>query len=222
VTRDDLIKILGEWVRVTNPHAPVTWTGQLVGLADDPSLLLRIGPGQQATLPQRFDVEHLELDPANEADDEHGKPLHCRDCAQAWLDGKPTPPQDGPHAPQDGPEAPDAGAETPDGAGRRQTGAEGRETLREQYAAAMLRVFAPSRHLITPEEFRIINELTDAVLAVRDRKMDQLAAALREVLACLYSLERVGGSVIGYQTVNVIPPTRYDRWQAVLDGKEQP
>jgi hypothetical protein len=130
VTRDDLIKILGEWVRVTNPHAPVTWTGQLVGLADDPSLLLRIGPGQQATLPQRFDVEHLELDPANEADDEHGKPLHCRDCAQAWLDGKPTPPQDGPHAPQDGPEAPDADAETPDGAGGRQAATEPLARLR--------------------------------------------------------------------------------------------
>jgi hypothetical protein len=50
----------------------------------------------------------------------------------------------------------------------------------------------------------------------------ELRTALAEALACLYSLERVGGSVIGYQTVNVIPPTRYDRWQAVLDGKEQP
>jgi hypothetical protein len=53
-----------------------------------------------------------------------------------------------------------------------------------------------------------------------------LRTALREVLGYLYSLERVGGSVIGYQTVNVIPPASYDRWQAVLqaavlDGKEQ-
>ncbi|MFD9276865.1 hypothetical protein ACFWD7_06180 [Streptomyces mirabilis] len=45
---------------------------------------------------------------------------------------------------------------------------------------------------------------------------DQLAAALTEVLACLYMLNRVGGSVIGYQTVNVIRPATYDRWQAVL------
>ncbi|MFD4547233.1 hypothetical protein [Streptomyces sp. NPDC058466] len=43
-----------------------------------------------------------------------------------------------------------------------------------------------------------------------------LREALTEVLACLYSLTRVGGSVIGYQTVNTIPAAAYDRWQAAL------
>jgi hypothetical protein len=41
----------------------------------------------------------------------------------------------------------------------------------------MLRVFAPDRHLITPEEFRIVDELTDAVLAVRDREHAALKRA---------------------------------------------
>ncbi|MFE2712266.1 hypothetical protein ACFXKI_09815 [Streptomyces mirabilis] len=55
---------------------------------------------------------------------------------------------------------------------------------------------------------------------------EQQAAALREalteVLACLYSLERVGGTVIGYQTVNVVPPASYDRWQAALNPPQEP
>jgi len=41
-------------------------------------------------------------------------------------------------------------------------------------------------------------------------------AALAEALAHLYALTRVDGSVIGYQTVNGIPPATYDRWQAAL------
>jgi hypothetical protein len=40
----------------------------------------------------------------------------------------------------------------------------------------------------------------------RDAADKSLRIALTEVLGYLYSLERVGGSVIGYQTVNVIPP----------------
>jgi hypothetical protein len=51
-----------------------------------------------------------------------------------------------------------------------------------------------------------------------EQHRDQLAAALAEALGYLYSLERVGGSLIGYQTVNVIPPASYDRWQAVLQA----
>jgi len=41
--------------------------------------------------------------------------------------------------------------------------------------------------------------------------------ALAEALACLYALTRVGGSVIGHQTVNLVPPATYDRWQAALN-----
>jgi len=47
-------------------------------------------------------------------------------------------------------------------------------------------------------------------------RVDQLATALAEVLACLYALTRVDGSVIGWQTANVIRPATYDRWQAAL------
>lgn len=67
----------------------------------------------------------------------------------------------------------------------------------------------------------------DNSAASSDAADNSLRTALTEVLGYLYSLERVGGSVIGYQTVNVISPASYDRWQAVLqaavlDGKEQP
>ncbi|MFJ4925331.1 hypothetical protein [Streptomyces sp. NPDC088736] len=52
----------------------------------------------------------------------------------------------------------------------------------------------------------------------------ELRTALAEVLRYLHALTRVGGSVIGYQTVNVIPAAAYDRWCAVRDagaGEEQ-
>ncbi|MGW3971143.1 hypothetical protein ACWEFD_17825 [Streptomyces ardesiacus] len=52
--------LLGEWVTVRNPDLPVSWYGRLVGLHDDPGLLLAI-PGRGSTcLPQRFDVTPAE------------------------------------------------------------------------------------------------------------------------------------------------------------------
>lgn len=54
---------------------------------------------------------------------------------------------------------------------------------REQITAAMLRVFAPDRHLITPEEFRLVDELTDAVMQVRDRDMQVLADEITRLSA---------------------------------------
>lgn len=63
------------------------------------------------------------------------------------------------------PQAPGGGVAGRDGDSAAQA-ASGGSALREQIAGAMLRVFAPSRHLITPEEFRIVDELTTAVLAV--------------------------------------------------------
>lgn len=191
MTHDDLIKLLGEWVRVSNPHAHVTWTGQLVGLADDPSLLLRTGPGQQATLPQSFTVEHLELDPASDVDDEHGKPLHCRDCAQAWLDGKPptgpTHPPDGPSGPQDGRESPAAGTEPPEGPGGAQAGAGSREAFREQIAALF-------RHPPGAERLGDATPggIADAVLAVHHRDTAQLR---RERDMALAAAEEARGAV---------------------------
>ncbi|MDI9836234.1 hypothetical protein [Streptomyces sp. KAU_LT] len=52
--------LLGEWVTVRNPHLPGTWYGRLIGLHDDPGVLLAI-PGRGATcLPQRFTVTAAE------------------------------------------------------------------------------------------------------------------------------------------------------------------
>jgi hypothetical protein len=45
----------------------------------------------------------------------------------------------------------------------------------------------------------------------------QARTALREVLACLYALTRVDGSVIGHQTANLVPPASYERWLAALN-----
>ncbi|MFF4900514.1 hypothetical protein [Streptomyces sp. NPDC001068] len=48
--------LLGDWVTVRNPDLPVTWYGRLVGIHDDPGLLLAI-PGRGSTcLPQTFTV----------------------------------------------------------------------------------------------------------------------------------------------------------------------
>jgi len=52
--------LLGEWVTVRNPDLPVSWYGRLIGLHDDPGLLLAI-PGRGGTcLPQRFTVTAAE------------------------------------------------------------------------------------------------------------------------------------------------------------------
>ncbi|MFE2486000.1 hypothetical protein ACFXGR_22420 [Streptomyces mirabilis] len=52
------------------------------------------------------------------------------------------------------------------------------EWLRQQYAAAMLRVVEPFRELVRPEVFRIVDELATAVLNVRDRHVAQLRQRL--------------------------------------------
>jgi hypothetical protein len=45
----------------------------------------------------------------------------------------------------------------------------------------------------------------------------QARTALREVLASLYALTRLDRTVIAYQTVNLVPPASYERWQAALN-----
>lgn len=68
--------------------------------------------------------------------------------------------------------------------------------LRDLYAAAMLRVFAPSRPLVTPEELRIVDELTTAVLRVRDRHLQQLRQRLTLAAAVLdQTQERPAGHI---------------------------
>jgi hypothetical protein len=68
------------------------------------------------------------------------------------------------------------------------------------------------RHLL-----RLLDGGEEAGEPTRSPLRDQIAAALAEVLASLYPLTRVDGSVIGYQTVNLIRPATYERWQAALN-----
>jgi hypothetical protein len=51
-----LKSLLGEWVTVRNPDLPVSWYGRLIGLHDDPGLLLEIPRRGGTCLPQRFTV----------------------------------------------------------------------------------------------------------------------------------------------------------------------
>lgn len=56
----DLARLLGRYVRVTNPDLPdASWEGVLQGLADMPSLILDMPDGHRAVLPQRFTVEEI-------------------------------------------------------------------------------------------------------------------------------------------------------------------
>ncbi|SOE31717.1 hypothetical protein [Streptomyces sp. OK228] len=58
--RETLDGLLGEWVTVRNPDLPVSWYGRLVGLHDDPGVLLAI-PGRGGTcLPQRYTIAAAE------------------------------------------------------------------------------------------------------------------------------------------------------------------
>ncbi|MER7835298.1 hypothetical protein ABTY98_05145 [Streptomyces sp. NPDC096040] len=76
--------LLGEWVTVRNPDLPVAWYGRLVGLHDDPGLLLAI-PGRGGTcLPQRFTVTPAEAPAAVPA--AQGLPEGALDSAAAGAD----------------------------------------------------------------------------------------------------------------------------------------
>jgi hypothetical protein len=94
MTKPSLWGLLGEWVSVSHPEKKASWNGKLVGLEPDrPVMHLRTGPGQRIALPQHYTVDHIDLPRAEETDGDHGKPLHCRFCADAYLDGtSPTPP----------------------------------------------------------------------------------------------------------------------------------
>ncbi|MFJ5037996.1 hypothetical protein [Streptomyces parvulus] len=52
-----LLKLLGEWVTVTHPHAPHrTWYGRLASLMDEPALALNPPEGGTLLFPQSFNV----------------------------------------------------------------------------------------------------------------------------------------------------------------------
>lgn len=59
---DKLLPLIGEWVTVTNPDVPASWYGKLVGLADQPSVLIQAPGGGQTCLPQSFTVERCDLE----------------------------------------------------------------------------------------------------------------------------------------------------------------
>jgi hypothetical protein len=76
----------------------------------------------------------------------------------------PEAPENGQNGAQGGPNRRSGQREAPEGENGREAGAQG-FTLREEIVAAMLHVLAPDRILIPPEQYRIIGELADAVLA---------------------------------------------------------
>ncbi|MEU0950480.1 hypothetical protein ABZ379_48855 [Streptomyces canus] len=78
--------LLGEWVTVRNPDLPITWYGRLVGLHDDPGLLLSI-PGRGGTcLPQRFTVTAAAPPTHQPVPQEEARPFsELRDAGLLWL-----------------------------------------------------------------------------------------------------------------------------------------
>lgn len=55
--REELGALLGEWVTATSSSTGAVWQGRLVGLADQPTLVLLSPGGGQVCLPQSFDVQ---------------------------------------------------------------------------------------------------------------------------------------------------------------------
>ncbi|MET7722935.1 hypothetical protein [Streptomyces mirabilis] len=82
--RENLHGLLGEWVTVRNPDLPVSWYGRLVGIHDDPGVLLAI-PGRGGTcLPQRYTITAAEAPAAVPA--AQGLPDGALDSAAAGAD----------------------------------------------------------------------------------------------------------------------------------------
>lgn len=62
IGRPDLVSLLGRKVTVSGP-ANATWRGQLIALADHPTLMLEEAPGVAVLLPQAYRVEVIEERP---------------------------------------------------------------------------------------------------------------------------------------------------------------
>lgn len=50
-------RLIGEKVRVTNTHVGSSWEGELIGVANQPTLILATGDGRHISLPQSFTIE---------------------------------------------------------------------------------------------------------------------------------------------------------------------
>ena len=82
-----LADLLGQWVTATNPVDGAVWVGQLVALADHPTLILNSPGGGQVSLPQTFAV-HPAAEPAQPAGEDSSAPrpfLELRDTGLLWL-----------------------------------------------------------------------------------------------------------------------------------------
>lgn len=88
-SREDLEALLGEWVTVANPLVHTVWQGQLIALADDPSLMLNTPRGGRLCLPQSFDVQRAAPPTAGARLSRfRGKPrpfAELRDTGLLWL-----------------------------------------------------------------------------------------------------------------------------------------
>ena len=87
---DTLASLVGEWVTASHPSLPAVWQGRLVGLADDPSLLLDGFGGARMCLPQTYDVQPEA--PPPDPDDQPSRPAgeprplaELRDTGLLWL-----------------------------------------------------------------------------------------------------------------------------------------
>ncbi|MFF9624243.1 hypothetical protein [Streptomyces griseosporeus] len=82
-------------------------------------------------------------------------------------------PRDGLSARQSAPQATDG---LPEGRGGERA-AGGQQGLHDRIFAAMVRVIALDRHLLKPEEVRIVNELTEAVLDICSQETERAETA---------------------------------------------
>lgn len=81
MTRPDLMALLGRRVTVTNPNAGRAWTGKLVAVADDPSVVIDQDRGPRMTLPQFFTITPADDAPPETATRpspvDHGRRIHA-------------------------------------------------------------------------------------------------------------------------------------------------
>ncbi|MGP3914349.1 hypothetical protein [Nonomuraea sp. 10N515B] len=59
-----LMALLGHRVTITNPDSGTTWTGDLIAVTDEPSIVIDQGQQGRMTLPQRFTINRADYTPA--------------------------------------------------------------------------------------------------------------------------------------------------------------
>ncbi|MFC9268970.1 endonuclease domain-containing protein [Streptomyces zhihengii] len=85
VTLSEVVAVIGQWVRATNPETGASVEGQLVSYTTRPSVLLRTGPCWTQSAPMDWDLVYRPLPDEDHAEGEHGDHLHCRMCMLAWV-----------------------------------------------------------------------------------------------------------------------------------------